>query len=78
MKCNENRIGRWAYGNNISTYNYLIIWLYLKLGADANLSAKQAKLTTPYDRRKNMVTIGAMAFNLPMKRVHYRGGGASY
>jgi len=43
----------------------------LKLGADASLRAKQARLTTPYDRRKNIVTNGAIALRLPINKMHY-------
>ena len=43
--------------------------LYLKLGAAANLSAKQARFTTQYDTRKNIVTIGAIVLSSPRNRV---------
>ena len=42
---------------------------YLKLGAAASLRAKQARFTTQYETRKNIVTIGAMAFSWPRNRV---------
>lgn len=44
---------------------------HLKLTAEANLRAKQARLTTPYETRKNIVTKGATELNFPMKRVSW-------
>lgn len=38
---------------------------YLKFGADAHSSAKQARFTAAYTNRKKTVTIPAMVFNLP-------------
>lgn len=45
--------------------------IYLKLGADATLSAKQAILVTPYDSRKNILTSTATLFKFPIKRTIY-------
>lgn len=41
------------------------IWSHLKLGADANSSARQARLTAAYDSKKKTEAAGAMAFNDP-------------
>ena len=43
--------------------------IHLKLGAAAIFRAKQARLTTPYETRKNMVTIGAMVLSWPRNSV---------
>ena len=45
--------------------------IYLKFGADATLSAKQAMLVTPYDSRKNILTSTATLFKFPIKRTIY-------
>ena len=47
------------------------ITIYLKFGADATLSAKQAMLVTPYDSRKNILTRTATLFKFPIKRTIY-------
>lgn len=47
------------------------IFIYLKFGADATLSAKQAMLVTPYDSRKNILTSTATLFKFPIKRTIY-------
>ena len=41
------------------------------MGAAATLRAKQARLTTMYETRKNIVTNGAMALSLPRNKVTY-------
>lgn len=45
---------------------------HLKLGAEATLSAKQATLVMPYDRRKNILTSEATLLTFPIKRTTYR------
>jgi len=47
------------------------ITIYLKFGADATLSAKQAMLVTPYDSRKNILTSTATLFKFPIKSTIY-------
>lgn len=45
--------------------------IYLKFGADATLSAKQAMFVTPYDSRKNILTNTATLFKFPINRTIY-------
>lgn len=49
----------------------MYLTIYLKFGADATLSAKQAMLVTPYDSRKNILTSTATLFKFPINRTIY-------
>lgn len=46
--------------------------VYLKFGAEATLRAKQARLVTPYDNKKNILTKGATLLTLPKNKTIWK------
>lgn len=51
---------------------------YLKLGADANSRARQARLVAAYDIRKNTEVTGAIAFREPINKMHWNKNTTCY